>query len=816
MGKIQETRQLYKDVIEEIAQNEESWKKFLDSSAWNFKYDFDDQILIYAQRPDAKACASIEEWNKKLRRWVNRGTKPIYVFDKSPNSDYPFRLVFDLSDTHNYNNTEYKLWTIKKEYEDEIIESLEASFGDIEAKESLSQAITLISYNMVTDNVEDYVKEAINYKASSKLQNMKDDEIKQLFIITAWASVSYMIMTRCGINAREHIENQEFSCINYFNNQELLTILGTCVSDIAENGLREIAKTVSSLQKNEKLRNRTIEKIDKEIYANDNKNIKGGNENVRENQLHETGRLLYAKSNDGERENTNRQVRTDEIQLSKKLQETRIDNIGNEQGTEQTPNRNSRTSEPRSKTNSRADGKERWNERENERKRSNEMGRSYEQLQDDSRGDSSKRDNLSIDDETPIQEFDNLHKPIPSYNEQMQILKVEANAPTFSFTQKDDNANEEQKYEYHLGDVVYLGVDKYEILGITNNIVTLYDPEFPLLNKQLDFDEFEKRVKDNYANEHLKVTNKKADNSLNENIIEDINVHSEKNIIGNVLEKNSNNFEKIADDKRKLELPKKEKHKKKIQDFILHPEIPIENRTNYRILDENLGVGTPKEKFVKNIEAIKILKKCEQENRYANKEEQEILAQYVGWGGLQQAFDKNDTSWSSEYKELKKLLNDDEYTKARESTLTAFYTPPIVINAIYETLQKMGLKEANILEPSCGIGNFFGMLPEELKKCKMYGVELDEISGKIAQQLYQNSTIAVSGYENADLPDSFFDIVVGNVPFGDFKVEDKKYDKYKFQIHDYFFAKSLDKVRPRWSNSIYYFEGNNGQAKFSF
>ena len=281
MGKIQETRQLYKDVIEEIAQNEESWKKFLDSSAWNFKYDFDDQILIYAQRPDAKACASIEEWNKKLRRWVNRGTKPIYVFDKSPNSDYPFRLVFDLSDTHNYNNTEYKLWTIKKEYEDEIIESLEASFGDIEAKESLSQAVTLISYNMVTDNVEDYVKEAINYKASSKLQNMKDDEIKQRFIITAWASVSYMIMTRCGINAREHIENQEFSCINYFDNQELLTILGTCVSDIAENGLREIAKTVSSLQKNEKLRNRTIEKIDKEIYANDNKNIKGGNENVR-------------------------------------------------------------------------------------------------------------------------------------------------------------------------------------------------------------------------------------------------------------------------------------------------------------------------------------------------------------------------------------------------------------------------------------------------------------------------------------------------------------------------------------------------------
>ena len=663
---------------------------------------------------------------------------------------------------------------------------------------------------MVTDNVEDYVKEAINYKASSKLQNMKDDEIKQLFIITAWASVSYMIMTRCGINAREHIENQEFSCINYFNNQELLTILGTCVSDIAENGLREIAKTVSSLQKNEKLRNRTIEKIDKEIYANDNKNIKGGNENVRENQLHETGRLLYAQSNDGERENTNRQVRTDEIQLSKKLQETRIDNIGNEQGTEQTPNRNSRTSEPRSKTNSRADGKEIWNERENERKRSNEMGRSYEQLQDDSRGDSSKRDNLSIDDETPIQEFDNLHKPIPSYNEQMQILKVEANAPTFSFTQKDDNANEEQKYEYHLGDVVYLGVDKYEILGITNNIVTLYDPEFPLLNKQLDFDEFEKRVKDNYANEHLKVTNKKADNSLNENIIEDINVHSEKNIIGNVLEKNSNNSEKIADDKRKLELPKKEKHKKKIQDFILHPEIPIENRTNYRILDENLGVGTPREKFAKNVAAIQVLKKCENENRYATLEEQEILSNYVGWGGLQQAFDEEDSSWTNEYRILKELLTEDEYKSARESTLTAFYTPPVVINSIYEVLQNMGLKEANVLEPACGTGNFLGLLPKELSNCKIYGVEKDSISGRIAQQLYQKSTIAISGYEKVDMPDSFFDVAIGNVPFGDISINDRKYNKNHFLIHDYFFAKTIDKVRPRRNCCFCYIKRNNG------
>ena len=238
------------------------------------------------------------------------------------------------------------------------------------------------------------------------------------------------------------------------------------------------------------------------------------------------------------------------------------------------------------------------------------------------------------------------------------------------------------------------------------------------------------------------------------------------------------------------------KSSNKIQDFILHPEVSINDRYNYKITDNNLGVGTPKEKFERNIEAIKVLKKCDKENRYATPEEQKIMSQYVGWGGLQQAFKKDDNSWSQEYQTLKELLTDEEYENARASVLTAFYTPPIVIKSMYEILQKMGLKEANILEPSCGIGNFFGMLPTELEQCKMYGVELDSISGRIAQQLYQKSTIAVNGYEKVDLPDSFFDVAIGNVPFGDFKVNDRKYDKNKFLIHDYFFGKTIDKVRP--------------------
>ena len=228
----------------------------------------------------------------------------------------------------------------------------------------------------------------------------------------------------------------------------------------------------------------------------------------------------------------------------------------------------------------------------------------------------------------------------------------------------------------------------------------------------------------------------------------------------------------------------------------MHPKITENDRNNFKITDDNLGVGGQKEKYARNIDAIKVLKKCEEENRYATKEEQEILSQYVGWGGLADAFNKDKTEWNKEYNELKELLNDEEYAEARESTLTAFYTPPIVIKAIYKALQNMGLKNANILEPSCGIGNFIGVLPQELENCKIYGIEKDNISGRIAQQLYQKSTIAVQGYEKVDLPDSFFDVALGNVPFGEFKVMDKRYDKYNFLIHDYFFSKTIDKVRP--------------------
>lgn len=239
-------------------------------------------------------------------------------------------------------------------------------------------------------------------------------------------------------------------------------------------------------------------------------------------------------------------------------------------------------------------------------------------------------------------------------------------------------------------------------------------------------------------------------------------------------------------------LPPKRPRRERITFTTLHPEVPRDQRHDFHITDDALGHGTPSEKYAANAAAIRTLKQIEAEERLATPEEQEILSRYVGWGGLADCFEET----SPHYEELKSLLDSEEYAAARASTLTAFYTPPVVIRGIYKALSQMGFTQGNILEPSCGTGNFLGLLPTDMAGSKAYGVELDSISGRIAGQLYQNASISVNGFETVQMPDSFFDVAVGNVPFGDFKVLDKKYDKHHWLIHDYFFGKALDKVRP--------------------
>ena len=240
-------------------------------------------------------------------------------------------------------------------------------------------------------------------------------------------------------------------------------------------------------------------------------------------------------------------------------------------------------------------------------------------------------------------------------------------------------------------------------------------------------------------------------------------------------------------EQEKTELPSEEKTEA--------PAVPVTDRHNFRITDDAIGVGGAKEKFRNNMAAINLLHELEIENRLATPEEQEVLSQYVGWGGLPMAFDEHNAAWAEEFKELYASLSPEEYRAAMESTLTAFYTPPVVIKAMYDALDRLGFLQGNILEPSCGTGNFFGLLPESMQNSKLHGVEIDSLTGRIAKQLYQKANIAIEGFEKTNLPDDHFDVVLGNVPFGEIRVNDSRYNAQKFLIHDYFFAKALDKVR---------------------
>ena len=252
-------------------------------------------------------------------------------------------------------------------------------------------------------------------------------------------------------------------------------------------------------------------------------------------------------------------------------------------------------------------------------------------------------------------------------------------------------------YEFNNGDVVYIGIDEYEIRSINDNIVELADTKFPLFTKEMPRKEFDKKIKENPANDKLRTGKRLLDFEKEEKYIIDKNedIEIEQKDVSSKIEENDENIEKV------LKANIKQKRRNRIEYFDLHPEIPLDERNNYHIDNNNLGVGTPKQKFRRNVDAIKILKQCDEENRYATKEEQEILAEYVGWGGLADAFDPQNDSWSEEYKELKNLLTEKEYSEARQSTLTAFYTPPVVISSIYKALEKMGLEKGNILEPSC-------------------------------------------------------------------------------------------------------------------
>ena len=1010
--------ELYNRTCKTVVSNPQNWQAFLASACRNYKLRYDEQLLVYAQRPDATAVLEIEQWNKIFGRWVNRGARGIAVFADENRSRQRLTHYFDISDTHEsrYSRT-VPIWDMRQEYEADVIETLESTFGEIENKSSLAEAIMGAARNAAEDNIPDYLQDLYYATEGSFLEEVDNDIVAFIYKNVVANSVAYMMMSRLGVDTDGYFELDDFRDVTNFNTQETLNALGFATSDIAEMGLTEISKTITALNR----QNRIIVGQDRNEYNKVENNDERSLDDER-TDLHDGGRLQPSEPETSTAAGSDAgQVRSDEERVSEGTSQSPLLQSPDEGRTDTALGGSGTESQQDGGNNPEPDGTERGSDRTDESGGYDEMGSSdelssqfgtgnresgsdirleyydrthedkslpffgrdevineilrttphlsasLEEIKDYYERNPDNKDRteyiksifnndyteLALEDGRTVgyKTFENvLHlwegkydsrtaqsfydwaviarhfeamrllgelsdsiKPLPSMDGQMTFIldgrAEEKKTSAFTFSQEiidavlangsgfsegkmriyeqfekslsakenadflrneygwggsypviigagiDEshdgkgititkgigkekphitlswsqvekrigelirtdrylnpkekehypqwlesqeerrakieetkrnreilsNAPPEQEveptekepeeaeqlqdvqYEYHLGDKVYIGASEYEILSVDDERVMLYDYDMPLFNKEFSRTEFDRKVRENPINEHLIVKEEPAE------------------------ERNEKEPEPVV--------PAWEQ-KKKVKGFDLHPDVPMADRHTFNLRENEVETVGKKERFRRNIMAIQLLKKCQEENRFATPEEQIVLSKYVGWGGLSEAFDENNSAWATEYLELSSVLTPEEYASARESTLTAFYTPPEVITAIYKAMEQMGFKEGNLLEPSCGIGNFIGMLPDSMQDSKIYGVELDTISAGIAQQLYQKTTIAAQGFEETNLPDSFFDGVVGNVPFGDFKVSDKRYDKHKFLIHDYFFAKSLDKLRP--------------------
>ena len=1035
--------ELYNRTCKTVVSNPQNWQAFLASACRNYKLRYDEQLLVYAQRPDATAVLEIEQWNKIFGRWVNRGARGIAVFADENRSRQRLTHYFDISDTHEsrYSRT-VPIWDMRQEYEADVIETLESTFGEIENKSSLAEAIIGAARNAAEDNIPDYLQDLYYATEGSSFEEVEEDIVAFIYKNVVANSVAYMMMSRLGIDTDGYFELDDFRDVTNFNTQETLNALGFATSDIAEMGLTEVSKTITALNR----QNRIIVGQDRNEYNKVENNDERSLDNER-TDLHDGGRLQPSEPETSTAAGSDvGQIRSDEERVSEGTSQSPLLQSPDEGRTDTALGGSGTESQQDGGNNPEPDGTERGSDRTDESGGYDEMGSSDELPSQLGTGNRESGSDIRLEDIKPlpdmggqlsfIQEraeeqtasafsipkeiidnylasgsgfangkyriYEQLQKSL-SLKENADFLKkeygtgggtyaggvsdynydcdakgvrirkgYEENAPEIRMnwtevakeigrlisddrylnkkewwnypewlaeqevkrtrvaeqvknrevmsTVPAEKEPEEQEmpqdveYEYHLGDKVYIGASEYEILSIDDERVMLYDYDMPLFNKEFSHIEFDEKVRENPMNEHLIV---KEVPTEERNVTVDYNdaffinqdnatvtwiYYNPDSAAGGQYVTNILNFDEITEiakdsqtsneffdrlgsianqtladvgtewfseaESRFLEKPdftdctqdtmqslisEAEKssvtevqtnmgsmpiedyreivasqsgfdsydemykqgyrigngydkepepvvpaweQKKKVKGFDLHPDVPMADRHTFNLRENEVETVGKKERFRRNIMAIQLLKKYQEENRFATPEEQIILSKYVGWGGLSEAFDENNSAWATEYLELSSVLTPEEYASARESTLTAFYTPPEVITAIYKAMEQMGFKEGNLLEPSCGIGNFIGMLPDAMQDSKIYGVELDTISAGIAQQLYQKTTIAAQGFEETNLPDSFFDGVVGNVPFGDFKVSDKRYDKHKFLIHDYFFAKSLDKLRP--------------------
>lgn len=806
---------LAQETAANVVKSSDEWMKYLTTAARLYKYPFCDQLLIYAQRPDATACASMDIWNEKMHCWVNRGASGIALIDESAKGK-KLKYVFDVSDVHaaNHIGRYPQSWVLEEKHKDDVISHLETIYGGTDEDKSFEERLFEVSQKIVADYYEEILPDLQNKSEGSSLENLDEQNIGIRFKETLTDSIAFMLLSACGVDMKEYQPKFSFDFIHEFDTMDSLYILGDATSELAKPVLVEIGKTVRiynrihEKEQEENLLQKGIENTPKIDYnalkrksdseqenISEINNKEGGN--IDETELR-TERRLHDSNVTGGRSTggANNEVWNNEGDVSERKTPWGVFSTTPEGRTRRAFTDDSETGRGENGAVDIADGRERRNNGTAQSGQSDALGSKDEQYSESGRGNSESRDNLQLIEDNSQEPIFTQLSLFPSFEEQVgTVAAAEASMKytmpaAFSLPQETVQAKADRQYELNRLEhaVPEKETKKVTIDGRECTLIDEWGTEAEkyLLGNDIEECAFyyaqvnDKVFEYDYKPERSEV----EDDYINAIAEEDIDRH-EAEVFAR-LEGNGDAAEPGVVNEPVTFLTQKE-------------NVPIPdkgNAVNFRISNDNLGIGTPKEKFQRNIEAIRLLEQIESEHRYANPQEQDILSQYVGWGGLSDAFDESKTNWATEYQELKKLLSPEEYRMARESTLNAHYTSPAIIRSMYEVIERMGFKKGNILEPSMGIGNFFGMMPESMKESRLYGVELDSITGRIARLLYPKVDIQIKGFEKTDYPNDFFDIAIGNVPFGQYKVLDHAYEKNNFLIHDYFFAKTLDKVRP--------------------
>ena len=996
--------ELSQETSDTVTSNVENWKSYLNTASQFYKYSFDDQIMIHAQRPDCTACASIPIWNKKMLRWVKSGSKGIALIREKNQKPY-LTYVFALEDTitTKISKTPY-LWKMEQKHYDSVLAMLEQYEGNTEQKD-ITKRLMEIAISMVDIHNSQYFKNMLLNLEDTYLGELDKQQAQSIFRDVCIISIQYVLLHRCGIDTEQYISDEDLQNIMMFTTPEMLHHLGTAVNEISNGILRNIERTVKTVEKSIAISQKKEYNQYKEQFNTLKRETEINKGSFENDELHQSGRLHDTRFGDGERAGRQGtgQIRLDERRIPQKDKQGQIQLHVVDGQTLESPSGSGQNSTAVRGQSDRRNDENRGHNRKIESQQSNGMGTENEQHSPESGGNRQTGNDIHL---TPLPQFVHSYpkeivlgclehktflkkdwQEIADYfqyhtdeseraeflktaykNETLQtdingvhigfeyrqrgllywsgkeqnkitqsfmtwdfiqkavtlLLKIQKkvhNIPTIKQqTENIEKAEQQQRSAFFVAEknVEQLSLDlqpsqEHKILheeteqpqtlyvqqqqekneqlqqpnieqsneenNESNTILQpqpsqenktsheeteqsqiLYIQPSPQKMEQLQYDDLKQKYTDYFIGIDIEGVyqfygkdaeiiaeqlNRETIKNMGESValkipldLEEIKVLLQKqNIIltdkkeyiplintielenrpfqfdginfdtGNVVLRDLEmsgifplfreekiSFVREQIEKQMQEIKEKQKASAK-QNIDVSKKQQKTEKINFHITNDFNISGGKKTKYQQNVAAIRLLKELEKENKFANTEQQQILSKYVGWRGLAEAFDSQNEKWTKEYAELKEILTPEEYTLAKASTLNAHYTSTVVIKAMYQAIEHMDLKFKNILEPSCGIGNFFGLAPQSLKDVSMYGVELDSITGRIAKQLYQKANITINGFEKTNFKDNFFDMAIGNVPFGSYKVMDKKYDKYNFLIHDYFFIKTLDKVK---------------------